>query len=161
MCSINSVINGSVRVLIGKSVLVGQDERVTIDCGNLTNETIRNLTNEVIRNLTKFNETIHNVTVTPVVTWCKDGREISNDTVTNVIISADNRFCIITETLMSVGGQLGTDGNYTCKVCANNTCINVTSSVKVCSKYQLYLVTTVYVIEVYLIRSTTFYTTNC
>ena len=159
MCSIYSVINGSVRVFVGEPVTVRQDERVTIDCGNLTIETIRNLTNEAIRNLT--NETIHNVTVNPVVTWCKDGREISNGSAINVIISADNRFCIITETLMAVGGQLGTDGDYTCKVCDNNTCINYTSPVEVCGKYQLYLVTVVYVIEVYLNRSTTFYITNC
>ena len=150
MCSIYSVINGSLYVFVGKPVTVRQDERVTIDCGQLINKTIRNLTNEIIGN----------ETINPVVTWCLDGREISNGSEINVIISADNRFCIITDTLIAVGGQLGTKGNYTCKVCNNNTCMIDTTVKEVCSKYQLYLVKAVYVIEVYLIRSTKFYTTN-
>ena len=142
MCSIYSVINESLIVFVGEPVIVGQDVRVTIDCGQL------------------INETIDNGTANPVVTWCKDGREISNGSEINVVLSTDSRFCMITETLMAVGGQLGTDGNYTCKVCDNNTCINDTTPVEDCSKYQLYLVKAVYVIEVYLNRSTTFYTTT-
>ena len=117
MCSIYSVINESLIIFVGEPVIVRQDVRVTIDCGQL------------------INETIDNGTANPVVTWCKDGREISNGSEINVIISADNRFCIITETLMAVGGQLGTDGNYTCKVCDPSICKNDTSPVELCSKY--------------------------
>ena len=53
----------------------------------------------------------------------------------NTVISADHRFCIITNALPSEGGrQLGTDGDYTCKICNITTCINMTSPQITCSE---------------------------
>ena len=110
------VVNESLVVFVGEPIVVGEDVRVTIDCSSLIDEA----TDNGIPN--------------PTVTWFKDGAEISNVSVPNVEISADKRFCIITDTLLAVGGQLGNAGQYTCEVCDSTICMNKTSHLFVCGK---------------------------
>ena len=104
MCHFNVVINDSVTVFVGEPVITPEDIRVTIDCGPLIDEVVNttNVTN-------------------PTVTWYKDGAALTTGSAFNVEISDDSRFCVITDTLLAVGGQLGTDGNYTCEVCSTPT----------------------------------------
>ena len=89
-------------VFVGDPILVREDVRVTIDCGRLINNSIAN-------------------GLDPNVTWFKDGVPITNGSEVNVVISADRRFCIITDTLKAVGGQLGNDSFYSCEVCKLDT----------------------------------------
>ena len=113
------MINGSVVVFVGEPVVVGQGVRVTIDCSRLIDEAIAG--------------GIPN----PTVTWFRGGNELTNATVTYVEISADMRFCIITDTLLPAGGQLGNEGNYSCQVCADPTdqnCRIETTCNAVCGK---------------------------
>ena len=113
------VINGSVVVFVGEPVVVGEDVRVTIDCSQLIDEAIA--------------DGIPN----PTVTWFRDGDKLTNATVTAVEISADMRLCIITDTSLAVGGQLGNDGQYTCEVCEDPTdknCRNATTSNAICGE---------------------------
>ena len=116
------VINNSVVVFVGKPVIVGEHERVTIDCGQL------------------IDEAIDNGIANPTVSWCKDERPLTTGSAVNVQISADNRFCIISDTLLAVGGQLGTSGNYTCKVCNTSACDEVTSPLTVCGELICYCI---------------------
>ena len=92
------MVNVSVGVFVGEPVTVGEDVRVTIDCSPL------------------IDEAINNGILNPTVTWFKDRAELSNGSAPNVEISADRRRLIITNTSLAVGGRLGTEGNYTCKV---------------------------------------------
>ena len=113
------MVNESLVVFVGEPVVVGEDVRVTIDCSRLIDEAIAG--------------GIPN----PTVTWFRDGNELVNATVINVEISADMRLCIITDTLLAVGGQLGNEGNYSCRVCADPTaqnCRNETTCNAVCGK---------------------------
>ena len=110
------MVNESLVVFVGDLVRVEEDVRVTIDCGPL------------------IDEAINNGISNPTVTWVNSGAELSNGSAVNVEISADRRFCIITNTLLAVGGQLGNDGQYTCEVCNNTICMNKTSRVFVCGK---------------------------
>ena len=103
-------------MLVGEPVTVGDDVRVTIDCSPL------------------IDDAIDNGIPNPTVTWFKDGAELSNAYVPKVEISADKRFCIITDTLLAVGGQLGNAGQYTCEVCDGTICMNKTSCLFVCGK---------------------------
>ena len=107
-------------VFIGEPFIFGEGIRVIIDCGRLIDATI---SSTGISN--------------PVITWYKNGNPISNGSALNVEISADNRSCIISETLFSIGGQFGTDGNYTCEVCTDmmrmNCSINQTTGT-ICSE---------------------------
>ena len=107
------MVNESLVVFVGEPVIVPEDIRVTIDCGEVIDAA-----------------PIEN----PTVTWYKNGIPITNGSAINVVISADNRLCIITDTLLAVGGQLGTDGNYSCQVCTSMEC-NITNSIHdVCGK---------------------------
>ena len=90
--------------LIGNTMSVGEHVHATIDCSQL------------------INATIDDGFPNPTVRWYKNGIRLSNGTAANVIISQDEKFCIISSTLIAVGGQLGTDGTYTCEVCDNVTC---------------------------------------
>jgi len=110
-------------VFVGTPIIEGEDIQVTIDCGSL----IQSVTNES--------------GLISSITWYKNGRTLSNGSATNVILSQDNQLLILTETALSSGGQLGTNGDYTCEVCSNTTdCLNETSIHIVCSEYDLSLV---------------------
>ena len=112
------MVNESLVVFVGEPVVVGEDVRVTIDCSRLIDEAIAiGIPN-------------------PTVTWFRYGNELTNATVTNVEISADMRLCIITDTILPVGGQLGNEGNYSCQVCEDVTenCRNKTTCSAVCGK---------------------------
>ena len=110
------MVKESLVVFVGEPVRVGEDVRVTIDCSRLIDEAIDN--------------GITNATVT----WFKDGAELSNGSIPNVKISADKRFCIITDTSLAVGSQIGNAGQYTCEVCDGTICMNRTSHLFVCGK---------------------------
>ena len=91
--------------LIGNTIAVGEHIHATIDCGPLINATM-----------------IDDGFSNPTVRWYKNGMRLSNGSAPNVLISHDERFCVISSTLIAVGGQVGTNGNYTCEVCENDTC---------------------------------------
>ena len=114
------MINESVVVFIGEPVIVPVYVRVTIDCSQL------------------IDQTISSGVPNPTVTWHQNGLEISNGSAPNVVISADRRLLIITDTLLAVGGQLGNDGNYTCNVCRNFMSPNCskTTPVDICGECQ-------------------------
>ena len=106
-------------MFVGEPVTVREDVRVTIDC----RKAIQEARDSGITN--------------PNVTWYKDGVTLSNGSALNVVISEDKTLCIITDTLLAVGGQVGNDGNYTCEVCppgSVNNCTIVTDCVAVCGK---------------------------
>ena len=92
---------------MGVPIAVRSDELLKIECGLLLDEVARNS----IRN----------------VTWYNDGVVITNGSHMNVFISADDKFCIITDTSLTTSGQLGTAGNYICEVCTTTGCINETN----------------------------------
>ena len=109
------VVNGSVIVFVGEDVVVEEDVRVTINCSQPIDATIDN--------------GISNASIT----WYKGGALLTNGSSLNVVISADGRYCIITDTVLSAGGVLGTDGNYTCEVCNTPTnCTLMTTCLAVC-----------------------------
>ena len=104
------VVNRSVAVFVGEDVVVEEIVQVTINCSQLIDATIDN--------------EISNASIT----WYKNGALLTNGSAINVVISADGRYCIITHTLLSVGGLQGTDGNYTCEVCNTpTTCTAMTT----------------------------------
>ena len=100
------MINQSVVVFAGEPVLVPEDIRVTIDCGPI------------------IDAVAAEIGMAPTVRWYKDGTILTTGSAINVEISDDGRFCVITDTLLAVGGQLGTDGNYSCEVCTSPTDTN-------------------------------------
>lgn len=112
-----AVVNNSVHVFVGEPVVVGEDIQVTVDCSPLINVVVNNGISNTI------------------VTWYKDGAQLTNGSAVNVVISADNKLCIITDTLLTVGGQFGTDGNYTCEICNRSTCMQNATLLDVCGKY--------------------------
>ena len=117
-CCFYVAIDKSVYVHVGgPPITVNERQRVTINCSIL------------------IDRAINNGFPNPDVRWYKDGTRISNGTEVNVIISKDERLCIITDTLVAVGGQVGNDGNYTCEVCSNNTCIYEPVIIHVCGKW--------------------------
>ena len=112
------VVNESVVVFVGEPVTVREDVRVIINCSKL------------------IDDVIANGIINPNVNWFKAGYPLSNGSAVNVLISADKRLSIITDSLLAVGGQLGNDGDYTCEVCAPNSssCRNMTTSHVVCGE---------------------------
>ena len=112
--------DNTILVAIGENVFVQENVEVTMDCIELIND------------LKEKGE------VNPEITWSKNGLVLSNLSQTNVIITHERRYCTITATQLAVGGELGTDGDYTCKVCSNISdqigCEQNTSSVMVCGK---------------------------
>ena len=107
-------------VFAGEPVIAPDDVRVIVNCCQLIDLAITS----GIQN--------------PTVNWFKDGLELSNVSAPNVVISANRKLLIITDTLLAVGGQLGNGGNYTCSVCRNFMSPNCskTTHVAVCGEYQ-------------------------
>ena len=113
-----TVINMSLVVFVGDPVIVPEDVRVTIDCGELIDQVAASTG-----------------VANPMVTWFKDGTELMTGSAINVEISDDGRFCVITDTLLAVGGQLGTDGTYSCEVCSTPTdCEEMETLSEVCGE---------------------------
>ena len=100
-----------VAVFIGEPFTVEENVRVIIDCGLLIDATINN---------TRISD--------PITTWYKYGNPISNGSALNVEISWNNRLCIISYSKLAFGGQLGTDGNYTCEVCTDVMRVNCSTN---------------------------------
>ena len=99
-------------VVIGQDVILGTGERVIIDCGLLIDDS----------ELSDLN-----------VNWYHNTLSLSNGSVPDIVISQDRRLCIITETAVPIGGQLGNGGTYTCEVCNNlNTCRSNSTTIDVC-----------------------------
>ena len=107
-------MNNTVIVNVGKDVTVNREGvQVTIDCTQLINSR---------RHIA-------------IVKWYKDGVNLTTGSVPNVVISNNGSLCIISSTLLTMGGQTGTGGNYTCEVCNGSTnCISETSTHTVCGK---------------------------
>ena len=99
-------------MVIGQDFILGTGERVIIDCGLLID------TSEVSD---------------PNVNWYHNKLSLSNGSVPDVVISQNRRQCIITETAVPIGGQLGNGGTYICEVCNNlNTCRSNSTTIDVC-----------------------------
>ena len=104
-------------VPVGQSVTVKESKHVIIDCGS------------------PIDDTVAGGVTTPDVAWYKDGLKITNGSVNNVVISENERQCIITEASPAVGSKPGNNGNYTCEVCSDpSTCTTRTTSVHVCGE---------------------------
>ena len=83
---------------------------------------------------------VMNVTEVMSVTWFKNGIILTNGSERNIVISENERLCIISATSLAVGGELGTSGNYTCRVCAGDStadCLVNSSRQIVCGKKDL------------------------
>ena len=99
-------------VVIGQDIKLGTGERVIIDCGLL-------IDNSEVPHLS--------------VNWYHNKLSLSNGSVPDVVISQNRRQCIITETAVPSGGQLGNGGTYTCEVCNDlNTCRSNSTTIDVC-----------------------------
>ena len=112
----------SVVVFAGEPVITPPGIRVTIDCGQLIDEVVN--TTGVIN---------------PSVTWFKNGDALLPNMhyALNVKISADKRFCVITESEYAYAGASGggTYGNYSCEVCSTPTnCLRNDTCVAVCGE---------------------------
>ena len=102
-----------VAIFVGQNIRVEVNKQIIIDCGPLIDAT-------EVTNITKIN-------------WIYNNNPLSNISTPNVLISQDERQCIITGTLLGVGGQLGNSGDYTCEVCSDlNTCMSNSSFIAVC-----------------------------
>ena len=111
------MVNNILELIIGESATVREDVEVIIDCKPLI-DGIRNLTG-----------------LSPKVTWNKNGTMLINGSEKNVFISQDKRYCKITETSSRKGGELGTSGYYSCRVCREDTnidCITNSSHLIAC-----------------------------
>ena len=107
-------------MLAGENVSVRVDERVIIDCSEVIDRAIMS--------------GIPN----PTVNWLKDGTVLElNGSAPNVIISGDRRRLIITDTLLAVGGQLESEGDYTCDLCTDfmDPSCDITTNVCICGEY--------------------------
>ena len=107
-------------VFVGEPVIVPEDIRVTIDCGPI------------------IDAVATDTGMSPIVRWYKDDTILTTGFAINVEISDDGRFCVITDTLLAVGGQLGTDGNYSCEVCSTPTeCETNITCTAVCGEWDM------------------------
>ena len=116
------VVNNSLIVSIGESATVRVGVEVIIDCGRQIDDVI---------NITGVN---------PRVTWYKNGIILTNGSERNIVISQDERFCIIRQASVAIGDELGTSGNYTCRACAGDVtidCLINSSRQIVCGKKDL------------------------
>ena len=88
----------------------------------------------------QIDDVINTTGINPRVTWYKNGIILTNGSERNIVISEDERLCIISATSLAVGGELGTSGNYTCRVCAGDStadCLVNSSHQYVCGKKDL------------------------
>ena len=96
---------------------------------------------EVIIDCGRQIDDVINITgVNPRVTWYKNGIILTNGSERNIVISEDERHCIISATSLAVGGELGTSGNYTWRVCTGDSatnCLANSSHQIVCGKKDL------------------------
>ena len=74
------------------------------------------------------------------VTWSAHGDIVAeNHSKPNTLISNDGHLLIITSTLLTVGGQIGSRGTYACTVCSDNgTCTESQSHCEICGKVVLF-----------------------
>ena len=98
---------------VGEHINVPPFVQLTISCGQL------------ISTLVPYN-----------ITWSIHGSVAANNSVENLVISADGHDLIITSTLLTIGGQIGSRGTYACTVCSDNgTCIERQSRCEICGKH--------------------------
>ena len=120
------MVNNSLYLLIGEDDTVRLNVHVTIDC----------------KQLIKCKEGGECIVDDPNITWIKDGLVINNGSVPNVFISEDKRrVIIVTRITFTTHGQVGNDGNYTCKVCVGDgttDCEKKSSCLKVCGEIDLF-----------------------
>ncbi|XP_065885723.1 hemicentin-1-like isoform X3 [Dysidea avara] len=110
-----NVVNMSFVTFIDDPIPIPNNMRVEIDCGQVIDQAV--MDGGGIAN----------------VTWYKNGRPITNNSVTNVVIAADNRSMIITDTFRGTPVQVGTEGFYACEVCVvGRNCFNVTRCTDIC-----------------------------
>ena len=87
-------------------------------------------------------DNVINITgVNPSVNWYKNDIILTNGSERNIVISQNKRQCIISATSLAVGGELGTSGNYTCRVCAGDgtaDCLFDSTHQIVCGKKDLF-----------------------
>ena len=117
------MVNNSLYLSSGEDATVRLNVQITIDCKQLIDD---------LKDKGEPN---------PTITWTKDGLIITNHSVPYVIISDDKTLVIITRITFATGGQVGNDGNYTCKVCGGDgtaDCEKETSCLKVCGKIDLF-----------------------
>jgi len=109
----------SLVIFVGEPVVVPESIQVTIDCGQLINDT-RDMVGMISN-----------------ITWRKNGRTIVNGSEVNVVLAPDNRTIVITDTLLGTPAQVGTDGLYECEVCGGDACVCIKEPVDPCGKYSL------------------------
>lgn len=99
--------------VVGEDINVPPSVQLTISCSHL------------ISTLMLYN-----------VTWSAQGNIVAeNHSKPNTIISGDRQLLIITTTLLTVGGQIGSRGIYTCTVCSDNgTCVERQSHCEICGE---------------------------
>ena len=73
------------------------------------------------------------------ITWSVNGDVVLEDhTKPKTILSNDRQLLIVTKTLFTIGGQIGSSGTYICNACSDNgTCIERQSHCVVCGKHVL------------------------
>ena len=111
------VINHEVYAVVGETIIVPPSVRVTISCSRLINSST----------IAPFN-----------ITWHLNGFLLTNSSGLSSIVSQDKHSVIIKSTELTVGGQLGNSGNYSCTTCSsNNKCDKRQSRLEVCGKRKL------------------------
>ena len=107
---------GNTSAVVGEDINVPPNVHLTISCSHL------------ISTLVSYN-----------ITWSVSGDIVLEDhTKPNTILSNDSQLLIVTKTLFTVGGQIGSSGTYIFNACSDNgTCIERQSHCVVCGKHVL------------------------
>ena len=109
--------------MIGQDATVRLGAQITVDCTKL------------------IDDLIAKGEPNPTVTWTKDGIILTNASVADVFISEDKALLIVTRITIATGGQLGNDGNYSCRVCGGDgtaDCDRNTSCLKACGELDMF-----------------------
>ena len=115
------VVDNAAMVDVGEAIIAREGVQVTINCTQLINN--------------KINSGVQN----PTVAWRKDRLILKTGSDPNVVLSKDRKLCIITSTLLTLGGQAGNDGNYNCEVCGGiRNCNNKKSNLVICGKSEYF-----------------------